>query len=323
MFWLFAAVSAYFINAGVYVADKFLLSKKIHSSITYAFYVGIWSIFNFVILFFEPWTPNFREFSLDLLAGLLFLVTLVFWYKALHQSEATRVVPIVGALVPIFSFVLSFIFLDEILSERQFLAFLILINGGILISVKRTKFYAVKDVWKRFRGVFGDVLGGIHAQYRPSQRLILNSVVSAFFFAAYYVLIKYIYSSQPFIGGFVWSRMGTFVGVILILFVPSWRKLIMEYRQKGTGTPKNLFFFLLIRLLAAIAFIMLNWAISKGSIALINSLQGVQYVFLILLVIFLSARFPKILNEELGGGVILQKIIGASLISTALYMLAT
>lgn len=322
MFWLFAAVSAYFINAGVYVADKFLLSKKIHSSITYAFYVGIWSIFNFVILFFEPWTPNFRELSLDLLAGLLFLVTLVFWYKALHQSEATRVVPVVGALVPIFSFILSFIFLDETLSERQFLAFLILINGGILISVKRTRFYVVKDVWKRFRGVFGDVLGGIHAQYRPSQRLILNSVISALFFAAYYVLIKYIYLSQPFIGGFVWSRMGTFVGVILILFVPSWRKLIAEHR-KGAQTPGNLAFFLFIRLLAAVAFITLNWAISQGSIALINSLQGVQYAFLILLVLFLSAKFPKILNEELGGGVILQKIIGISLISTALYMLAT
>jgi drug/metabolite transporter (DMT)-like permease len=320
--WLSVAVIAYFINAGVYVADKFLLSKKMHSSITYAFYVGIWSIFNFVILFFAPWMPNFRELSLDLLAGGLFLITLIFWYKALHQSEATRVVPIVGALVPIFSFILSFIFLDETLSERQFLAFLILIYGGILISVKRTKFYAVKEVWERFRGVFGNVLGGIHAQYRPAQRLILNSVVSAFFFAAYYVLIKYIYSNQPFIGGFVWSRLGTFIGVILILFVPSWRKSIAEHR-KGAQAPGNLSFFLFIRLLAAAAFIMLNWAISLGSIALINSLQGVQYAFLILLVLFLSAKFPKFVNEELGGGVMVQKIIGISLVGTALYMLAT
>ncbi len=320
--WLSVAVIAYFINAGVYVADKFLLSKKMHSSITYAFYVGIWSIFNFVILFFAPWVPNFRELSLDLLAGGLFLITLIFWYKALHQSEATRVVPIVGALVPIFSFALSFIFLDETLTERQFLAFLILINGGILISVKRTKFYAAKEVWERFRGVFGNILGGIHAQYRPAQRLILNSVVSAFFFAAYYVLIKYIYSNQPFIGGFVWSRLGTFIGVIIILFVPSWRKSIAEHR-KGAQAPGNLAFFLFIRLLAAAAFIMLNWAISLGNIALINSLQGVQYAFLILFVLFLSAKFPKIVNEELGSGVMLQKIIGISLVGTALYMLAT
>lgn len=319
--WLIASISSYFINAGVYIADKFLLSRKIHSSITYAFYVGIWSVFNIVLLVFNPWLPNFRELLLDLSAGLLFLGTLVFWYKALHQSEATRVVPIVGALVPLFSFLFSYIFLGETLGERQFLAFFILINGGILISVKYTKFYYIKEVMDKFKGVFGDVLGGIHAQYRPARRLIINSTTAALFFALYYVFIKYIYQSQPFIGGFVWSRMGTFLGVILMLLVPDWRKSIFEY-QKGNKTPKNLSFFLAIRLLAALAFIMLNWAISMGNVAIINSLQGTQYAFLILLVLFLSTKYPKFLDEEMGGGVMLQKVIGATLICTALYMLA-
>src|SRR3989339_2168166 len=168
MTWLSVAIIAYFINAGVYVADKFLLSKKIHSSITYAFYVGIWSIFNLVILAFDPWTPDLRELMIDLLAGMLFLATLVFWYKALHQSEATRVVPIVGALVPIFSFIFSFIFFGETLSERQLLAFVILIMGGVLISVKHTRFYRMKEVGERVRGVFGDVLGPLHERYRPT-----------------------------------------------------------------------------------------------------------------------------------------------------------
>src|SRR3989338_4054723 len=134
--YLLVAIFAYFINAGVYVADKFLLSKKIHSSIAYAFYVGIWSIFNIGLLFFWPWLPNLLELILDLLAGMLFLATLVFWYKALHQSEASRVVPIVGALVPVFSFILSFVFLGETLSQQQLIAFIVLICGGVLISIK-------------------------------------------------------------------------------------------------------------------------------------------------------------------------------------------
>ena len=318
--WLIPAITSYFINAGVYVADKFLLSKKIHSSITYAFYVGIWSIFNIFLLYFDPWIPSLRELGIDLLAGMLFLVTLIFWYKALHQSEATRVVPIVGVLIPIFSFLFSYIFLNHGLAERQLLAFFILINGGVLISVKRTRFWALKEVWASFRNIFGDVLGGIHAQYRPARRLIINSATSALFFALYYVLIKYIYQNQPFIGGFVWSRMGSFLGVLLILFVPDWRRMIVKH-QKGAKTPKNMIFFLSVRLLAAVAFILLNWAISMGNVALINSLQGAQYVFLFFIVLFLSARFPKILKEELGGGVMLQRIIGISLIATGLYML--
>lgn len=322
MYWLLIAISSYFINAGVYVADKFLLSKKIHSSIAYAFFVGIWSIFNFSILVLDPWVPTFRELLIDLLAGLLFLITLVFWYKALHQSEATRVVPIVGAMVPIFSFILSYIFLGETLGERQLLAFVILINGGVLISVKHTRFYVVREVLDRFKKVFGNVLGGIHAEYRPTQRLLVNSITSALFFAAYYVLIKYIYMNQPFIGGFVWSRLGSFIGVVLILFVPDWRRKVVE-QQRDNKSPKSLGFFMVVRLLAALAFIMLNWAISLGNVALINSLQGVQYIFLIVIVFFLSTRFPKLLNEQLGGGILLQKIIGISLISTGLYMLIT
>ncbi|MBU4216382.1 EamA family transporter [Candidatus Parcubacteria bacterium] len=321
--WLIIAVISYLINAGVYVADKFLLSKKIHSSISYAFFVGIWSIFNFIILPLDFWLPNLQELGLDILAGVLFLVTLIFWYKALHQSEATRVVPIVGALVPVFSFILSFIFLGQSLSERELLAFLILIGGGLLISIKQTKFYLFRQVRERVRFVFGDILGGIHAAYRPTQRLILNSVTSALFFAAYYVLIKYIYMHQPFVGAFVWSRLGSFIASVSILLIPAWRHSIKESRSDSGGQSGNLFFFFSVRLLAAFAFIMLNWAISKGNVALINSLQGVQYVFLILLVLFISAKYPKVSEEELGGGVLIQKVIGATLVSAGLYMLIT
>ncbi len=318
--WLTIAITSYFINAGVYVADKFLLSKKIHSSVAYAFYVGVWSIFNFVILLFAPWLPNLRELGLDIMAGLLFLVTLVFWYKALHQSEATRVVPIVGALVPIFSFILSYIFLGQGLSEQQFLAFIILISGGVLISIKYTKVYILKELFDRLKNIFGSLLGGWHANLRPTRRLIMNSMASALLFASYYVLIKYIYSNQPFIGAFVWSRLGSFLGTMLILIVPNWRQQISKHHRKQK-TPNNLIFFFTVRLSAALAFIMLNWAISLGNVALINSLQGVQYVFLLLLVLFLSKRFPKILREEMGGGVFLQKIIGAGLVCLGFYML--
>ena len=322
MNWIIIAIISYSINAGVYVADKFLLSKRIHSSISYAFYVGIWSVFNAVILIFAPWLPTAKELAIDLSAGVLFFITLIFWYKALHQSEATRVVPVVGALVPIFSLLFSFIFLHETFDQQQMLAFFILIAGGVLISVKQTKLYILKKVVERLHDIFGNVLGPIHARFRPTRRLLINSFVAAFFFAAYYVLMKYIYSHQPFIGSFVWSRFGTTLGVIAVLFVPSWRRLIIEH-QRGAETPKNLSFFLAVRLLAAIAFIMLNWAVSLGNVAMINALQGTQYLFLIFLVLILSLKFPHFLKEEVGRGVMIQKMIGVMLVSLGLWVLVS
>ncbi|MFA5359999.1 MAG: EamA family transporter [Patescibacteria group bacterium] len=317
--WIFITIGAYFINAGVYVADKFLLSKKIHSSIAYAFYVGIWSVFNVGLLFFWPWMPNLQEMTLDLLAGFLFLITLVFWYKALHQSEASRVVPIVGALVPVFSFILSFVFLGETLSGQQLLAFFILICGGVLISIKHTKVYSYQKVVARFREVVGDIVGNVPAGAQPTSRILINSVTAAVFFAVYYILMKYIYMYQPFVGSFVWSRLGSFVGVLLMLFVPDWRHLIFE-QQKGAKTPKNMFYFLTIRLLAAGAFIMINYAISIGNVAIVNALQGVQYLFLFVIILLISNKFPKMLNEQLGGGVLLQKLIGTIMICLGLYL---
>ncbi len=322
--WIFIAVTSYLMNAGVYVADKFLLSKKIHSSVVYAFYVGIWSVGNFALLVFDPYVPEVKALLLDLSAGFLFLFTLIFWYKALHQSEATRVVPIVGALTPVFSFVFSYLFLDAQLSVQQLSAFIVLIAGGLLISVKRTRLHKVTQVYERVKNIFGNVFGKFAVEVRPTRRLVVNSVIAAACFAAYYVFIKYIYShtGQPFIGAFVWSRLGSFIGVIAILLVPAWRRLIKESKTTEKRTPKQLIFFLGVRLAAALAFIMLNWAVSLGdNVSLINALQGTQYAFLLILVIIFSRRYPHILDEEVGRGVMLQKLLGIILVSLGLYLL--
>ncbi|MBI4778977.1 hypothetical protein HY797_00805, partial [Candidatus Falkowbacteria bacterium] len=232
---------------------------------------------------------------------------------------ASRVVPIVGALVPIFSFILSFVFLGEILSKQQLLAFIILICGGVLISIKHTKVYSYQKVITRFREIIGEIVGDVPAGAQPTSRILVNSAVAAVFFAVYYVLMKYIYLNQPFVGSFVYSRLGSFIGVMLMLFVPDWRRIIFE-QQKGAKTPKNLFYFLTVRLFAAAAFIMINWAISLGNVAIVNALQGVQYLFLFLIILLISTRFPKVLSEQLGSGVFLQKLIGTLMVCLGLYL---
>ena len=57
------------------------------------------------------------------------------------------------------------------------------------------------------------------------------------------------------------------------------------------------------------AFLMLNFAISKGEITLVNALEGVKYVFLLLMVLMLSKLMPKILKEEISSFVLGQKMV--------------
>jgi len=315
--WLPFAILAYFMNAGVYTADKYFLSKKIHSSITYTFYVGIWSIGNIMLFFVTPFfLPEWRWLILDLFAGVLFLVALVAWYKALHQSEATKVVPIVGAFIPVYSFLLSYIFLGATLGQKELLALFILIIGGVLISIKHKKESRIKKVWHNVMVLFGSSKSELH----PVGRLIINSLIAAFAFAAYYVLIKYIYLNQPFLGSYIWTRMGSFLGALLLLLPLRNRKIILE-KKKRRSAIKSWPLFLSIRFLAVVAFILLNYAISLGNVALVNALQGVQYVFLIFIFLILSEAYPKILKEEMGRAVLIQKFMGVLLVGVGMYLL--
>jgi hypothetical protein len=60
-------------------------------------------------------------------------------------------------------------------------------------------------------------------------------------------------------------------------------------------------FFISVRILAAMAFIILNWAISLGNVALINALQGVQYIFSFTDRIYLSSRYSENFKRRAGG----------------------
>jgi drug/metabolite transporter (DMT)-like permease len=202
------------------------------------------------------------------------------------------------------------------------MAFFILIFGGILISVKQTNFYLIDRVIQRIKDVYGDLLGRLHAEYRPARRLVINSTLSALCFALFYVTMKYIYLHQPFIGGFAWSRLGSFLGAIFIFLVPQWREKIKDHQDEAKK-PKNFIFFLAVRIFASLAFIALNWSLSLGNVAMINALQGTQYLFLILLVLLISSKFPKILHEELGRGVLMQKVFGVVLVGLGLYVLVS
>ena len=68
-----------------------------------------------------------------------------------------------------------------------------------------------------------------------------------------------------------------------------------------------------------------NWAIFLAPLAflaIINALQGVQYVFLLIFAVLLSLKFPQILKEEISREIIFQKVVAILLIGGGLVILA-
>ena len=176
-----------------------------------------------------------------------------------------------------------------------------LVLGGIVILWPR------KD--KKISELTGTSLQGL-----------MVAILAAFLLAGSFVLTKFIYTYQPFINGFIWIRFGGVLAACLIFLWPNNRQVILE-RTKSLKI-KTISLFLSNKVLASIAFILLNYAIYLGSVTLVNALQGVQYIFLLIIAIILSKKFPQILREQISRGIITQKVIAILLIGLGLGILA-
>ena len=80
--------------------------------------------------------------------------------------------------------------------------------------------------------------------------------------------------------------------------------------------------FLVAQAIGAAGGLLQNFAISQGSVTIVNALAGTQFVFLLLLTVSLSALRPKILRERFTRNIMVQKVVAVSLITIGILLLA-
>ncbi len=298
MSWFLFAIAGYFLYSVVTVTNKFLLRQPATTkSLVFTFWIGILSIFTFVLAPFGLHWPGWGWLAFDLLAGVLFFLALLAFYQALDVNEASRAASVVGGLIPVFVFPFAYLFLNERLGWLQILAFFILVLGGLLISLKIEK-------------------GALREGLRSIKVVFLAILLSAI----YWVAVKYAFGGQGFVTGFVWTRLGLVLAALLILLWPAWRRQILNSIKQATGGLSALMVF--SKLLAGFGSLFVHLSLSRASASLIQALQGTEYVFLLILTVILSKKFPEILREKLSGGIILQKILAILLIGAGLAILA-
>lgn len=297
MLWLFIIISAYFLFAIVALVDKGLLVGPPNPK-SYVFYVGILGILVLVLAPFVGFSiPNPSQILLSFLAGATFIFALFWLFTGLKYFEASRIVPAMGGILPLSTFGLVYLFSGgkEVLGIGEIFAFILLISGSILVTLEKRKKISQKSF------------------LIPKSFLI--SALSGFFFALCFVLTKYVYLSQPFWSGFIWIRIGGFLTALGFILTKEVRREI--FLKKFTFQRKTGIIFLSNQGLAAGASVLQNFAIALAGLAylpFINALQGIQYVFLFLLVIFLAKKFPQILEEKLTKKIIFQKVVSIGLI---------
>ena len=296
MLWLLLTILSYALNAVALVTDKFLLTKKIPNPAVYTIIISLLGVLSAVLLPFGWSPPTGFQLLVELAAGFLFGLALLLMFEALSRGEASRVVPFINGLQPLVILPLAWLLVGEAISGKFLWAFILIIIGSVLIT------------WGK-----GEAKKGTY----------LLSVISAIIFGVSLVLSKYAFSLQgSFITPFVMSRVGGLFFAFLLLAIPAnFKDFAREAKNPKSQTGVLL---ILGQTAGALASVLVNLAIALSSnvTAIINALQGLQYVLLLAIVAVLARKFPRVLHEQMSRQVLWQKIIATVLIIGGLAVLA-
>lgn len=291
------AIASYLFFSIAFFGDKLILSNHSNAKL-YVFYIGL---LNAAVIFLMPFATFdiLDSFALlwACLAAFCTIAGLYTMFIALEKFEVSRVMPAIGAAQPIFILILTGIFWGfEAVSTINFLAFMLLLVGSAVISVE-----------KKFTITF---------------HYLVLTMVSSLMFSLVYVFSKLVFLDQSFLQGLILIGLCTFLFVLLLLFDRDLRKQI--FSMKLNAQKNNGLLFLCTQGAGGIANLLQSLAISLvpvSYLAIINSLRGVQYVFLFIITLVFSFFFPKILKEDVSEQTIVQKIVAIVLIGLGLAML--
>jgi|GEM_PF-868791 uncharacterized membrane protein len=311
--WIIIAVFAHFLNAVTAIIDKHIVSNKVMKPVVYAFYSGVFQILYLLAIpvLAQLWPemafrfPSWWLFALATFAGALFIFALLVFYTAMQASEVSRVTPVVGASTPIFTYLISALFMGAALEPSQLQAFVLLVAGGLLMSVK------------------------ISRQKITQAKGMLIAVFAGMLFASYYAIISYLFNNVGFLDAFMIIQFGGFAGAMLLLLSPKNREAVLNMKDEENDIIENKrsgALFIYDKVTAAIAAFMLTYAISLAgdirNVVIINSLEATKYAFTLMMAIILSNKLPAFFHEQTGKGVIAQKCIALLLIAAGLILIA-
>jgi len=304
MSWILIAIIAYFFLAIVNILDKFLLDNVLGSSKVYTFLI---SVMGALVAVIAPWFlhwPGAFLLTFQLLTGCLFPLALYFMFAALKKGDASKVTVLIGGIIPVFTITFAVFFQQERFLSNQIYGLAFLLLGTFAIAL---------------------VGGGKTARQKAFNRqAVLYSLAAAVFYAIFFLGTKYSYDHHDFLSSFIWVRLGSLIPVSLLLIRKKDRQEIFGSFKSKPGevkTKKRTFLVFGNQALGAGAFILQSYAISFGSVAIVNALQGVQYAFLLAFGWVLSVLMPKSFKEDISPRTVVEKVLVIVLISLGLYFI--
>jgi len=303
MSWIAIAIVGHLLNAVAFIVDKTLLSSSFKRSGTYAAVIGLFSA---LVLFLAPWishAPDTATWIAIGAFGISFVMAMWGFFEALGKAETSRVVPVVGSLIPLFTLILAALLVHERLTGRALLGLFILIGATLLLTRSGDK------------------------KQHLDARTFWICIGSAFLFAASTAFGKYAFQHAPFLDVFVLSRI---FAAITALLIPVFSKPVREElltlikpkdkQDKGNYRAAALLFF--GQACGALGFVGVQYAVSIGSATVVNALQAVQYAAIVLVAWLGGKKLAALLKEDRRPKTLLQKGLAILLVAIGLALVS-
>jgi len=281
MLWAFYSIFAAFIFAASNIIDKYVISKLVKNPLSPVMISGtIGVIISLLIYLFQGFAIlSYVNILWAFVAGILYILTIIFYFKAVNIDEISRIVPIFYTS-SLFILILAAIFLGEIFTPIKYLGIFLLIMGAILVSSKNIlKIRFGKSFW--------------------------FMVLAALSIAASSIIVKYLLNFADFWTIFGYERFGEVFALIPIFYL-SFSDLSSSVKKFGL---KSIGLMSLSETIGLIGLLLVTIGTSIGYVTLVNALTSVQPLFVLLFAVLISIFYPKILKEEIGKSVVFQKII--------------
>lgn len=270
--WLLLAIIAQFLFALSTLVDKHIVTRAGHigKPIVYAFYVALLSGF-VVVLFPFVSIPSAYVLALSLVNSTTFTIAIFLLYSALKEARASDVSPVVGGVSAIVTAILAAAWIEGDVAFVHILPIALLAIGTAIIS-----------------------------HFHFSRRAILYTVAAGVFFGVTILLGKLIFNEVPFLDGFFWPRLFNVLVALSLLLVPQFRNAIFHGGKHASRGTKSLV--IGNKVLGGVAAALTAYAVSLGSVAVVNALAGLQFVFLFIFALVIAHKVPIFGESKSGHG---------------------
>ena len=237
------------------------------------------------------WAADVPTALSALFLGALTAVPFWLYSESLRREEVSRVAAL-WQTIPLFVLILAFLFLGERLPQLFYLSFVFLLFGSLLVSAK-----------------------GLKNLLKPDKTFWMM-LLASFTWASQLVALKFLYTNEGFLEIFVLMCAGRLLAAFAF---PLLLRSANDFSKELLAADKGL---LALFFLANGAGVFLyHYAVSLGSVTIVEAISGFQAFFTLLFAVSMSWLAPSVIREKTGAGAVALKLFAITLMFIGLVLI--